>query len=183
MACRPILSKILEHGLGIARRLDGERQNDEIERLIRVIRKVAIRVALDHRQAAHHAQVHLLGRNLNAASVDGLGVGEKVQQRPVATAHVEHARARRHHLRNQKMVGPLLLLGRHVALLHHAVSAISGRPVRFAAAERKPRTVAWNSGSSSRKASWPLSLSISTNDTFAATALSAFTIALLSRVG
>jgi hypothetical protein len=43
--------------------------------------------------------------------------------------------------------------------------------------------VAWNSGSSSRNASWPLSLSISTKETLAATAFKALTMALLSRVG
>ena len=53
----------------------------------------------------------------------------------------------------------------------------------FATAPMKPRMVAKNSGSSSRNASWPLSVSISTKLTLAATALSACTISLDSRVG
>jgi hypothetical protein len=48
---------------------------------------------------------------------------------------------------------------------------------------RKPARVRWKSGSSSRKASWPLSDTISTNETLAAAALSAWTSARLSDVG
>src|SRR5204862_3213676 len=48
---------------------------------------------------------------------------------------------------------------------------------------RKPRTIVRNSGSSSRKASWPLSVTISANDTRAELALSACTIARESEVG
>jgi hypothetical protein len=47
----------------------------------------------------------------------------------------------------------------------------------------KPPTVWKKTGSSSRKASWPLSLSISTKLTLAATALSAWTILRFSCVG
>ena len=46
-----------------------------------------------------------------------------------------------------------------------------------------PFVVSSSSGTSSRKASWPLSVSISTNDTDAAPALSARTIARESLVG
>ena len=47
----------------------------------------------------------------------------------------------------------------------------------------KPRAAENIAGSSSRKASWPLSLSTSTKATGAAAALSAWTIARESRVG
>src|SRR5471032_2917488 len=52
-----------------------------------------------------------------------------------------------------------------------------------ARALRKPRTVPNISGSSSRKASWPLSVAISTKLTLAATAFSACATSLLSAVG
>src|SRR5262249_37030269 len=56
-------------------------------------------------------------------------------------------------------------------------------PRALPAASRKPRTIANSSGSSSRKASWPLSVVISANDTRAPPALRACTIARDSEVG
>src|SRR5207237_7170554 len=58
-----------------------------------------------------------------------------------------------------------------------------GRPRCSAHPVRNPRKVANSSGSCSRKASCPLSVSISTKLTLAATALSACTSARLSGVG
>src|SRR5262249_47408863 len=58
-----------------------------------------------------------------------------------------------------------------------------GRPRALAAPSRKPRTIANSSGSSSRKASWPLSVTISANETRAPPALSACTMARESEVG
>src|SRR5258705_135424 len=57
------------------------------------------------------------------------------------------------------------------------------RPRALAAPSRNPRTIANNSGSSSRKASWPLSVTISANETRAPPALSACTMARESEVG
>ena len=57
------------------------------------------------------------------------------------------------------------------------------RPRALAAPSRKPRTIANSSGSSSRKASWPLSVTISANETRAPEALSACTMARDSGVG
>ena len=59
----------------------------------------------------------------------------------------------------------------------------SATPCAAATELRKPRTVANISGSSSRKASWPRSVSISTKLTFAAAALSACATRLFSAVG
>src|SRR5262249_46075256 len=56
-------------------------------------------------------------------------------------------------------------------------------PRTAAAPFRKPDSVRNISGSSSRKASWPLSVSISTKETLAAAAFSACTMARFSRVG
>src|SRR5258706_15277653 len=58
-----------------------------------------------------------------------------------------------------------------------------GSPRAFPAPSRKPRTMPNISGSSSRKASWPLSVTISANDTRALEALSACTMARDSEVG
>src|SRR3546814_4135065 len=57
------------------------------------------------------------------------------------------------------------------------------RPRTSAQPSMKPLSVLNISGSSSRKASWPLSVSISTKLTLAAAALSARTISLFSGVG
>src|SRR6185295_20259323 len=96
----------------------------------------------------------------------------------VAAADVEHARARLHHLGDQQMVDTVL--ARRGGSEHQRGSAADFRPRRWAPALRKPRMVANSSGSSSRKASWPLSDSISTKLTLAATAFSACTISRLS---
>ncbi len=171
--------QIFEHRFRRACRLDGEGQDGEVERLIRIVRKIAIRVALDHRQAALHAQVDLLARQLDTTRVHALGLGQRACSSAPSPQPTSSTReARRHHLRDEEVIGPLLAREGN-RFLHQVCETSLGRR----AAPRKPRTVAWNSGSSSRNASWPLSLSISTNDTLAATAFRAWTMALLSRVG
>src|SRR6185295_11537580 len=96
-----------------------------------------------------------------------------------AAADIEHARARLHHVGDQLQVdADAARPRREVADGHpYAIPRCSAQPLR------KPRRTAKNSGSSSRKASWPLSDSISTKLTLAATAFSAWTIARLSEVG
>src|SRR4029450_13101866 len=75
-----------------------------VEGGVGVIDKVAIGIALNDRQAACHAGVDAFTTDLDAAAVDVLGIGEKLQERAVAATHVEHARAGLHHLRDQEMV-------------------------------------------------------------------------------
>src|SRR5262249_32158117 len=109
------------------------------------------------------------------------------QQLASGAADVEHARARLDEVRDHRQVAtqlwqvPSARRGAHETLHlsgHHAV-----RPRRSAQPSRNPRSVAKNSGSSSRKASWPLSVSTSTKLTLAAAALSACTIIRFSDVG
>src|SRR5262249_39643796 len=68
-----------------------------------------------------------------------------------------------------------------IAALEHA--HLASRPRALPAPSRKPRTIANNSGSSSRKASCPLSVTISANETRAPAAFSACTMARESEVG
>src|SRR5215813_10054048 len=102
-----------------------------------------------------------------------------VEQRPVAAADVQHPRARLHHVGNQLQVDADARPARRNVVDGHgyAIPRCSAQPVR------KPPSTANSSGSSSRKASCPLSLSISTKLTFAATAFNAWTTARLSEVG
>ena len=100
-------------------------------------------------------------------------------------------RARRHHVGDHQQVdaraarrargfghGEIALEpGQH----GHRLPAAARAPC--AAPSRKPRTIANSSGSSSRKASWPLSVTISANETRAPAALSACTMARESEVG
>ena len=67
--------KILEHGLGMARRLDGEAQDGVVERTVRIVGEIAVGVALDHRQTARHAGVDPVTRQFHAAPVGVLGLG------------------------------------------------------------------------------------------------------------
>src|SRR5713101_9618054 len=66
---------------------------------------------------------------------------------------------------------------------HHHQARDEARPRVLPAPSRNPRTMANSSGSSSRNASWPLSVTISANETRAPPALSACTIARESEVG
>ena len=111
----------------MARRLDGERQDGVVEGLVGIVGEVAVGVALDHGEAARHAGVDALARQLDAAPVDGLGVGEQLQQRAVAAADVEHARARLHHLGDQQVVDAMRRRGCG-ALSILSISALSCTP-------------------------------------------------------
>src|SRR5262249_12553171 len=146
--------------------------------------EVGIGVALDDREALGDALVDALARQLDAAAVDAAPLGEDAQQLAVAAAHVEHLRARLHHVSDHQEVDAAV--ARDARALRHGQIAVDAcehgharplRPRAFPAASRKPRTMANSSGSSSRKASWPLSVVISANDTRAPAALSACTIA------
>ena len=70
-------------------------QDGEVEGEVRVIDEVGVGVALDHRQALRHAGVHPGLAELDAAAVDAALLGKQPQQRAVAAADIEHARARR----------------------------------------------------------------------------------------
>ena len=56
-------------------------------------RQIGVGVALHHRQAARHAGIHILLRQFDAASVHALGADQIFQQRAVAAADIQHARA------------------------------------------------------------------------------------------
>ena len=113
---------------------------------------------------------------------------QQPQQFAVAAADVEHARAGRHHVGDQQMIDAHVAVVAvadapdaaqfPVGLVEHHLRPASPRAGRR---PRKPRTMANSSGSSSRNASWPLSVTISANDTRAAPALSACTMARIPR--
>src|SRR6266404_9917432 len=73
--------------------------------------------------------------------------------------------------------------GQRQDLLLHGQPPVLLRPRAEPADSRKAREISKNSGTSSRNASWPLSVSISANDTRALEALSAWTSARDSEVG
>src|SRR6185312_10041829 len=105
-------------------------------------------------------------------------------------ADIEHLGARRHHVGDQQQVDARAARSAG-GVRHSEVTFEAGqhphlpffRPRALAAPSRNPRTMANSSGSSSRKASWPLSVTISANDTRAPEALSACTMARDSDVG
>src|SRR5438477_480583 len=144
-----------------------------------------------------HAGIDARLAEFYAACIDPLYARQIGEQRAVAAADVEHPRAGLDHVGDQPKIAAQLIgnggllcgLGcadlerqrgaaAHVPLLQNRVTPrCSAQPVR------NPRSVANNSGSCSRNASWPLSVSISTKLTLAATALRAWTSARLSAVG
>ena len=78
------------------RRLQRLAQDDEVEGVVGIGGEIVVGVALDDRKAARHGLVDALLRQLDAAAVGLLLLLEALQQRAVAAADVEHARARRH---------------------------------------------------------------------------------------
>ncbi len=137
--------------------------------------------------------VDALARNLDATAIDAARF-EKPQQFAVAAADVQHARAGRHHVGDQQKIDAHIAVvavaggtadgcGAYLRSVWSSISGRSASPRAAPAEPRKPRTMANSSGSSSRKASWPLSVTISANDTRAAPALSACTMARDSEVG
>ncbi len=180
MARLPMRARCSSTCARVARRLERLAQHHVIEGAGGIIRQIVVGVALDHAEAVAHAGVHARLRQLHAAPVHVLLAGEIGQQFAVAAADVEHARARIDHLGGQSEIAAQLGRRREVARVHAHPAC---NPRCWAQPSRKPRSVAWNSGSSKRKASWPLSVSTSTKLTLAAAAFSACTISRLSGVG
>src|SRR6266851_409568 len=175
--------EMLEHLARLMRRLQRLAEHGVVEGVRRIILEIVVRVALDDREAVPHAGVDARLRQLHAAAVDALVLRQIGEQLAVTAADIEHARARLDHLRDEpEIAAQARAVGGGAG--DAAVGAHSPlRPRWRAQPSRKPRKVAKNSGSSSRNASWPLSVSISTKLTLAATALSAWTMARFSAVG
>src|SRR6185437_656175 len=160
--------KMTEHRPGAARRLDRLTEDHDVEGAAGILDEIGVGVALHHGKPARHAGIDVLLRQFDAAAVDAFGGGKEFQQCAVAAADVEYARGLWNHLRDRREIGAQG--GRHA-------------PTVTATAFRNPRMVLNNSGSSSRKASWPRSVAISTKLTMAAVAFSACATCLFSAVG
>src|SRR5271170_6833144 len=165
---------MLEHDPGLAGGLQSLRQDHIVEGVVRVIDEVGVGVALNDGEPFRHAIVNALLRKLYSSSVDISLFDQEPQQIAVAAADVEYARTGRDEFGHAQKIdarrgkGP----GKGQAM-----------PLARAAASMKPRVVSSRSGTSSRKASCPRSVSISTNETEAPPALRARTIARESLVG
>src|SRR5690606_7270708 len=155
--------------------LNGLAEDHVVESVVGIIDEVRVGVALDDCKAARHAGIHAFLTQLHASSVYVLLCAQQRQQVAVAAADIEHAAFRRDHPGNEIEVYAARI--RAIRVAHPAMPRVR------AALPMKPRSVANISGSSSRKASCPLSVLISTKLTFAATAFSACTICRLSEVG
>src|SRR5690606_32755467 len=145
---------------------------------VRIIVEIGVGIALDDGQAVRDRSVDARLRQFDPASIDIPLLDQKTQEFARSATDIEHACARLDHVGDQKMVGALRHRRGCERVIRHYTS-----PLARAQPSRKPRTVAWNSGSSSRKASCPLSLAISTKDTLAALAFSACTTSRESVVG
>ena len=96
--------EVFEHDPRLPRRLQGLRQDHEIEGVVGIIGEIGVGVALNDREALGHAVVDALLRQLDAPPVDVALFGEQAKQLAVAAADVEHARPRRDHLRTRSEV-------------------------------------------------------------------------------
>ena len=128
--------------------------------------EVVVGVALHHRQAPRQAGRDAFGADLQTAALDALLAAEQLQQLALAAADVEHPRAGTHEAQD---------LAEVLAAAHAQPPSPPER--------RKPESAAWNTGSSRKKASCPLTLSVSTKMTRAPAAISAPTICRLSADG
>ncbi len=165
---------VFEHDARLACRLQRLRQDHIVERVIRVVDEIGVGVALNDRQSLGDAIVDALLGELDSAPVDASLFGQKAQQRAVATADVEHAGLGRDEFRHAQEVDARRGVG---------ASEVQSTPLARAAASMKPFVVSMSSGTSSRKASCPRSVSISTKETEAPPAFSARTVARESLVG
>ena len=149
----------------LAHRLQGLAQDDVVEGAVGIVaRSVSASPWITDEPAATQAltPAWLSSMPRPSTCLVARQIGE---QRAVAAADVEHPRAGRDHVGDQAQVAARMAVRRwrHVA----------GSPALSAdrAARRRRRgsraSTRWNSGSSSRKASWPLSVSISTKLTLA----------------
>ena len=165
---------LLQHAPGLAGRLQGLRENDIVEGVVGIIGEIRIGVALNHEEALRHAIIHAALRQFDAARVHIARLAQQAQQFAIAAAHIQHPRAALHHLRNQQEIDARCGHGRPLLIEDRGHQrAAPMRPRARAAESRKPRVAASKSGSSSRKASWPLSVSTSTKETAAPPAFSA----------
>src|SRR5580693_307787 len=165
---------VFEHDAGLARGLQRLRQDDIVESIVRVIDEICVGVALNYRQSLGDTIVDALLGELDSPPVDASLLGQEPQQFAVAAADVEHAGRGCDQFRHAQQVD---------ARLSEGSSKAQSTPLARAAASMKPCVVSMNSGTSSRNASCPRSVSISTKDTEAPPALSARTIARESVVG
>src|SRR4029077_6014412 len=165
---------VFEHDARLTRRLQRLRQYDVVERVVRVIHEISVSVTLNHRQPLGDAVVHALLRELDAPPVDASLFGQEAQQPAIATADVEDAGLRRDEFRHAQQVDTRWSV---------RSSKVQSTPLARAAASMKPFVVSMSSGTSSRNASCPRSVSISTKETEAPPAFSARTVARESLVG
>ena len=73
------------------------------KRVVRIVFKIGVGVALHHGEPLGDAFVHAFARQFDAAAVDAARF-QQPQQFAVAAADVEHARARLHHVGDDQQV-------------------------------------------------------------------------------
>ena len=156
----------LQDFFGMPRRLQCLAEHDIVEGRIGIGIKVVIDIALDHRETMSDAGIDALLAQLHAATIDLFGAREVIKQCTIATADIQHTTVRRNHIRDELKISAERRQRRAICYAHT-------NPRNVAQPSMKPPKVRRNSGSSSRKASCPLSVSISTKLTFAATAFRA----------
>src|SRR5215203_4022381 len=182
---------VLEHRARMAGRLQRLRKNHVVEGVVGIVGEIGVGVALNNRQTFGDAFVHALAGKFNTAAIDSASLAQQPQEFTISAADIEHLGAMLDHAGNREQVDARAarrarrLRHRQIALepLEHFYLRAGGKSRAFAAPSRKPRTIANNSGSSSRNASWPLSVTISAKETRAPPALSACTMARESAVG
>ena len=76
--------QVLQHGLGVAHRLQGLRQDHIVERAVGRILKVGIGIALDNRQPMRQRDMHAVRIQLYTPAIDVLLMHQIIQQFAVA---------------------------------------------------------------------------------------------------
>jgi hypothetical protein len=96
---------LLQDCAGRPRRLQGLAEYRHIEGAARVVLKIGVGIALDDRETMPNAGIDAGLAELDAAAVDTQFVDEVFEKCAIAAADIEHAYARRDHLRNERQ-GP-----------------------------------------------------------------------------
>ena len=154
--------QFLDHAIRAAGGLERLAEDRIVEAGLGIIDEIGVGIALDHGKPTGYGGGDIMRVDFQAAGIDLFRIAQRSHQGAVAAADVKNAGAGRDGAGDEGQIG---------AQAH-------ARPPF-----RKPSTTRFNSGHSSRKASWPKGLESSTKLACAPLALRAWTIMRDSAVG
>jgi len=94
-------NQMRDHLPRVAGRLKRPGQHNKIERIVRIVFKIGVRIPLNDRKAVRHARIHARLAEFDTAAIDTLVPTQMVEQGAIAATDIQHTAAVRDHFRNQ----------------------------------------------------------------------------------